>query len=209
MTGNLRTRNDGACGARPKYRSGGECPGRKHDGRVCRKHGRRVRDGENPRCRRPNGFACEWRAGRRRGCSARPIPDEEEHVGISNYMVSGLFGAARELPRLREISSVLIRHGLGDLVAAPASLRCSSAQDRYCNGGRPATSRISNRSSARGSPWRNSGLLSLSWVRCSRQERIFCLQRGPKSSTGCTATWRRCRSTISSADRTVARPISI
>ena len=31
-------------------------------------------------------------------------------------MASGLFGAARELPRLREISSVLIRHGLGDIV---------------------------------------------------------------------------------------------
>jgi len=31
-------------------------------------------------------------------------------------MVSRMFGAARELPRLREISSVLIRHGLGDLV---------------------------------------------------------------------------------------------
>jgi ubiquinone biosynthesis protein len=31
-------------------------------------------------------------------------------------MVSGLFSAARELPRLREISSVFVRHGLGDLV---------------------------------------------------------------------------------------------
>ena len=31
-------------------------------------------------------------------------------------MGSGMFSAARELPRLREISSVLIRHGLGDLV---------------------------------------------------------------------------------------------
>jgi ubiquinone biosynthesis protein len=31
-------------------------------------------------------------------------------------MVSGVFSGARELPRLREISSVLIRHGLGDLV---------------------------------------------------------------------------------------------
>ena len=31
-------------------------------------------------------------------------------------MVRGLLGAARDLPRLREISSVLIRHGLGDLV---------------------------------------------------------------------------------------------
>ena len=31
-------------------------------------------------------------------------------------MVSGVFGVARELPRLREISSILIRHGFGDLV---------------------------------------------------------------------------------------------
>src|SRR5262249_42473817 len=31
-------------------------------------------------------------------------------------MVSGVFSVARELPRLREISSILIRHGLGDLV---------------------------------------------------------------------------------------------
>src|SRR5262252_7432630 len=31
-------------------------------------------------------------------------------------MVSGLFSTARELPRLREISMVLVRHGLGDLV---------------------------------------------------------------------------------------------
>jgi ubiquinone biosynthesis protein len=31
-------------------------------------------------------------------------------------MVSGLFSTTRELPRLREISSVFVRHGLGDLV---------------------------------------------------------------------------------------------
>ena len=31
-------------------------------------------------------------------------------------MAFGMFGLARELPRLREISSVLIRHGLGDIV---------------------------------------------------------------------------------------------
>ena len=31
-------------------------------------------------------------------------------------MVSGLFNTARELPRLREISSVFVRHGLGDLL---------------------------------------------------------------------------------------------
>src|SRR6516225_9917537 len=31
-------------------------------------------------------------------------------------MVAGLFSTARELPRLREISTVFVRHGLGDLV---------------------------------------------------------------------------------------------
>src|SRR5262245_49299097 len=31
-------------------------------------------------------------------------------------MPFGFFGVARELPRLREISSVLIRHGLGDIL---------------------------------------------------------------------------------------------
>ena len=31
-------------------------------------------------------------------------------------MISGLFSRTRELPRLREISSVFVRHGLGDLV---------------------------------------------------------------------------------------------
>ena len=31
-------------------------------------------------------------------------------------MMYGVFGMARELPRLREISSVLIRYGLGDIV---------------------------------------------------------------------------------------------
>ena len=31
-------------------------------------------------------------------------------------MASGFFRATRELPRLREISSVFVRHGLGDFV---------------------------------------------------------------------------------------------
>src|SRR5262245_24523496 len=69
----------------------------------------------------------------------------------------------------------------------PASLRCSSAPARYCNGDRPVKSRISNRSSAPGSPWSNSGLPSSSWGRSSRQEKIFCLRRGPMNSTGCTS----------------------
>src|SRR5215471_16737230 len=34
----------------------------------------------------------------------------------SRRMVFGLFSTARELPRLREISAVFVRHGLGDLV---------------------------------------------------------------------------------------------
>ena len=38
-------------------------------------------------------------------------------------MVSGLFGTARELPRLREISMVFVRHGLGDLVRRLCGLR--------------------------------------------------------------------------------------
>jgi ubiquinone biosynthesis protein len=31
-------------------------------------------------------------------------------------MVAGFFSASRDLPRLREISTVFVRHGLGDLV---------------------------------------------------------------------------------------------
>ena len=47
-------------------------------------------------------------------------------------MVSGLFSTARELPRLREISSVFVRHGLGDLVrrAGIVTLLERAGQDR-------------------------------------------------------------------------------
>src|SRR5262249_18353048 len=70
--------------------------------------------GDNWLRERPNGVGFQSRAGRGRGCYPRPIRGEERYVGRT--MELGLFGIARELPRLREISSVLIRHGLGDIV---------------------------------------------------------------------------------------------
>ena len=54
-------------------------------------------------------------------------------------MVSGVFSAARELPRLREISSVLIRHGLGDLVRRTG---VSTLLERRSPGG--ASSRVAS-----------------------------------------------------------------
>src|SRR2546430_722219 len=46
-------------------------------------------------------------------CATNP---RRRRANRSQAMAAGVFSAARELPRLREISSVLIRHGLGDLV---------------------------------------------------------------------------------------------
>src|ERR1700758_2829027 len=46
-------------------------------------------------------------------CASKP---RRRKANRSQSMASGLFSTARELPRLREISSVLVRHGLGDLV---------------------------------------------------------------------------------------------
>src|SRR5205085_11332072 len=54
-------------------------------------------------------------------CAPRSIRDEEGQLALVVWSVSS---AVRDLPRLREISSVLIRHGLGDVVrrAGVASL---------------------------------------------------------------------------------------
>src|ERR1700724_3515796 len=49
-------------------------------------------------------------------CASNPRRSTAHRFQLTPYMVSEVFSAARELPRLREISSVLIRHGLGDLV---------------------------------------------------------------------------------------------
>ena len=56
-------------------------------------------------------------------------------------MASGLFSTARELPRLREISSVLVRHGLGDLVrrAGIATLLEQAGQVLQWGASRPGT----------------------------------------------------------------------
>jgi hypothetical protein len=73
-------------------------------------------------------------------------------------MVSGLFSTARELPRLREISSVFVRHGLGDLVRrAGIATLLEFTPGTYCSGKKPVKSRLSNRSSARGSRSSSSG----------------------------------------------------
>ena len=57
--------------------------------------------------------ACERCAGWRCGCAPRSEPDQEGQLTLMVWSVSS---AVRDLPRLREISSVLIRHGLGDVV---------------------------------------------------------------------------------------------
>src|ERR1700720_4005150 len=49
-------------------------------------------------------------------CASNPRRSTAHRFQLTPYMVSEVFSAAHELPRLREISSVLIRHGLGDLV---------------------------------------------------------------------------------------------
>ena len=72
-------------------------------------------------------------------------------------MVSGLFSTARELPRLREISSVFVRHGLGDLVRRAGIATLLEHAGQVLHWGKPVKSRISNRSSARGSRSSSSG----------------------------------------------------
>ena len=54
------------------------------------------------------------------------------------------FGAVRDLPRLREISSVLIRHGLGDIVRRTGVAPLLERAGQYYNGASLGTSLISN-----------------------------------------------------------------
>ena len=61
-------------------------------------------------------------------------------------MVWSVSSAVRDLPRLREISAVLIRHGLGDVVRR-AGVVPLLERARFCIGAKRATSLISNRSS--------------------------------------------------------------
>src|SRR5207302_5931102 len=63
--------------------------------------------------------ACAWRCSPAACWPASPTRCAtrlSRRRALKDPMVSGVFGVARELPRLREISSVLIRHGLGDVV---------------------------------------------------------------------------------------------
>ena len=81
-------RNDGNCGSRPKPRRGGERSCRKHDGGVCPQHGRRFGAGDDARRKRPHGDACQWRTGRRRGCTARPYRGEEGQIATNGLRVA-------------------------------------------------------------------------------------------------------------------------
>ena len=66
-------------------------------------------------------------------------------------MVSGLLSTARELPRLREISMVFVRHGLGDLVRRAGIATLLEHAGHVLHWGKPPKSRILKCSSARGS----------------------------------------------------------
>jgi hypothetical protein len=66
-------------------------------------------------------------------------------------MVSGLFSTARQLPRLREITMVFVRHGLGDLVRRAGIATLLEQAGHVLHWGKPLKSRILKRSSARGS----------------------------------------------------------
>ena len=54
------------------------------------------------------------------------------------------FGAVRDLPRLREISSVLIRHGLGDIVRRAGVAPLLERAGQILHWGEFRTSLISN-----------------------------------------------------------------
>ena len=108
-------RNHGACGPRPGRRRGGERPRREPHGRVCRRPGRRHR--ASRRCAvRASAWRC-WRAAcwpaLRMPCASNPRSRKANRL---RRWSPGCSVLARDLPRLREISSVLIRHGLGDVV---------------------------------------------------------------------------------------------
>ena len=58
-----------------------------------------------------------------------------------------MFTAVRDLPRLREISSVLIRHGLGDLVRRTGTATLLERAGQILQWREPVTSPTLNRSS--------------------------------------------------------------
>ena len=67
-------------------------------------------------------------------------------------MVAGFFSASRELPRLREISTVFVRHGLGDLVRRAGIATLLEHAGQVLHWGKLPKSHSSNRISARGLP---------------------------------------------------------
>ena len=110
-------------------------------------------------------------------------------------MASGLFSTARELPRLREISSVLVRHGLGELVrrAGIATLLEQAGQVLQWGEASEIAQLEPHQREARVRAARAD--LRKTWPGAI-DERTFYRRRGPLNSPGCTVTWRQCRSMI-------------
>src|SRR5262249_11007959 len=87
----------------------------------------------------------------RRGRGRTQRSNRVEESGIGPPMVWGTIGAARDLPRLREISSVLIRHGLGDLVRRTGLATVLELTRQILHWGEAGSSRRR----ASGAPWKS------------------------------------------------------
>ena len=101
-------------------------------------------------------------------------------------MVWSVSSAVRDLPRLREISSVLIRHGLGDVVrrAGIASLLERAGQVLHWGEAGQSThlvpqQRVRLACEELGQP-------SSNWAKSSQRVRTCCHRHGPRSLLACT-----------------------
>lgn len=74
-------------------------------------------------------------------------------------MIKETFGAMRDLSRMREISAILIRHGLGEFVQRLKLPRAVEIASEWLHMPCPALRIISRRPSVRVWRWKPSGLL--------------------------------------------------
>ena len=131
-------------------------------------------------------------------------------------MLQLAFNTMRDLPRLHEITSVLIRHGLGDVVQRIGVSACSSAPGQILQWGASAESHEAGAARARAPrAARSSARRSSSWASCSPRASICSRPSGSPSSRSCTATSRRfrsrscCRSSRARSDDRRSRSSSI
>jgi hypothetical protein len=107
-------------------------------------------------------------------------------------MISGLFSTTRELPRLREISWVFVRHRLGDLVRRAGIATLLERAGHVLQWGEASENRTSRTAAARAACVRAArGDLRKTRPGALDKRRSFCGRRGPLNSPSCTATWRR------------------